>query len=79
MPSVRTEVEKLLGEMMVRARELGDPDKERETTEIAAIVLANSMPDITPDMPASLISAYARTTLSRAWMTYAHRRLAGTA
>lgn len=75
MPTVRSEVEKLLGDMMIRARELDDPVKERETTEIATIVLSQAIPQSPEDMPAGLISARARAILSHGWMAYANKRL----
>lgn len=75
MPTVRSEVEKLLGDMMVRAREIGDTAKERETTEIATIVLSEAIPQSPEDMPAGLISSRARAILSRGWMAYANKRL----
>jgi len=70
MLTVRDEIANLIGEMKVKAREAQSPDAERETVEIAAIALAQAVPDVTPDMPLSLITAYARAALHRAWVQH---------
>jgi hypothetical protein len=75
MVTLQGEIRQIIEEMKAKALESGDPDKERETTEIATIVLAQSLPEVTDDMPAALLSCHARSAVARAWMAYATKML----
>ncbi len=73
--SVRAEIERLIGDMQKAAKASGQPDMERMTTDIEALVMVNSIPDTTDP---KIINCYAQTAVIRAWRQYAEAVLAQT-
>tara|TARA_R110000868_G_scaffold187664_4_gene430195 strand:- start:1858 stop:2109 length:252 start_codon:yes stop_codon:yes gene_type:complete len=65
MNPVHDEVDRLIKAMIAKSQESADPLQERETTEIAALVMQQSFPDISPTAPKSLISTHAKAVLMR--------------
>lgn len=73
--SIKAEIERLLGDMKQAAHSAGQPDMERMTTGIEALVMVSSIPDTTDP---KLINCYAQTAVIQAWRQYAEAVLAQT-
>lgn len=80
MLTVKEEVERLLKDMHRAAMTAADPVAERETTEIAAIVMAQSLPTI-PGYSDSIINLQAQAAIVKAWRQHGEnlQRAAGMA
>lgn len=68
MHPVRAEIQSLLDQM--KAKAAGNPELERETTEITALVMQQAVPDPIPNASRSLISTHAQAVLLRAHLRH---------